>query len=187
MGEDPDAVVADGYLQATGSSGLSGVRLGSYIGTTRAAPMADGIVDQLTDAAGNLSTRGRTKVGNREKTYALTYVVGGVRGQESGLKESRAMVTPVVERNGSDDRGALGKLGEEVHPLQVRGDTRIGGETKHTLTGHDRSSLSECGYGCEVEWTDELQPRGVDGEGLAGAAVENQVSAEQRVASDEFE
>lgn len=144
MGEDPNAVVADGYFQATGSSGLSGVRLGSYIGTPRAAPMTDGIVDQLTDTAGDLSTRRRTKVGNSEKTYALTYVVGGLRGQESGLKESRAMVTPVVERNGPDDSGALGKLGEEVHPLQVGGDTRIGGETQHTLAGHDRSGLGEC-------------------------------------------
>ncbi|MCH0561163.1 hypothetical protein [Streptomyces sp. MUM 16J] len=149
--------------------------------------MTDGIVDQLTDTAGDLSTWGRTKVGNSEKTYALTYVVGGIRGQESGLKESRAMVTPIVERNGSDDSDTFGKLGEEVHPLQVGDDTRIGGETQHTLAGHDRSGLGECGYGGEVEWADELQLRGVDGEGLARAAVENQVSAEQRVASDEFE
>jgi hypothetical protein len=97
------------------------------------------------------------------------------------------VIAPVVERNRPDDSGTLGKPGKEVHPLQVGGDAAVGGETQHALARHGRSSLSERGYGGEVEWTDELQPRGVDGEELTGAMVENQVSTEQRVASGEFE
>ncbi|MDX2758173.1 hypothetical protein [Streptomyces europaeiscabiei] len=80
VGKDSDAVVADGYFQAAGSGGLSGVRLGGDESASRTAPMTDGVVDELTDAARDLSTGGRTKVGNSEKSYALTYVVGSIRG-----------------------------------------------------------------------------------------------------------
>lgn len=187
VGKDPDAVVTDGHFQAAGPGGLSGVRLGGDKSASRTTPMANGVVDEFPDTAGDLGTWGHAKVGNGEKPYALTHLVGSIRGQQGGLKERRAEIAPVIERNGSDNSGAFRKLGQEVHPLQVGGDTTVGGEKQNAVARHDRSSLSERRHGGEVKWADELQPRGVDGEGFLRVPVEDQVSTEQRVASGEFE
>ncbi|MBQ0850598.1 hypothetical protein J8N05_20750 [Streptomyces sp. BH-SS-21] len=150
VGQDPDAVVADAYLQTAGSRRFSGVRLRGDKGARRTASVTGRVVDEFANASGDLRTWRRTKVGDSKQAYALTYSVRGAWGEQRGLKKSRVAIATIVERNCPDDSCALGKPGEEVHTLQVRGYATIGGETRNALARHDRSGLRERRHDGEV-------------------------------------